>query len=113
MNMCPPPPPHTNYRSSGVPEHGQPKINCLSKFFPFLLAYLEQLIGKTASNLNRRFHTLTQEKVGHWSMILQLAQMVVQHAKFSLHSMEQHEWIVISRSLNVGIQLFIIWKLTQ
>ncbi len=39
-------------------------------------------------------------------MILQLAQMVVQHSKFSLHSMEQHQWIVISRSLNVGMELF-------
>ena len=68
---------------------------------------------KTASNLNRRFHTLTQEKVGHWLMMPQLAQMVVQHAKFSQRSMEQHQWIVISRSLNVGIQLFIIWKQTQ
>ncbi len=68
---------------------------------------------KTSSNLNIPLHTLTREKVGHWSMILQLAQMVVQHAKFSLHSMEQHQWMRKSRSLNVGMQLFVIPKLTQ
>ena len=68
---------------------------------------------KTASNLNIPFHTLTQKKVGHWSMILQLSQMVVQHAKFSLRWMEQYEWMRKSRSLNVGMQLFVIPKLTQ
>ena len=58
-------------------------------------------MAKTASILNIPFHTVTQEKVGHWSMTLQLAPMVVQHAKFFLCWIEQHHWMGRTRSLNV------------
>jgi hypothetical protein len=68
---------------------------------------------ETTSILNILFHTLTQEEAGHWSMTLQLAQIVVQHAKFFLHWMEQHQWMGRSRYLNVGMELFVIPKLTQ